>query len=164
MGHSGSGKSTLARTFGERYGCPVLHLDRVQFQENWALRDREEALAMVSAFMAQDSWVIDGNYEAFLQAQRLAQADRIVLLMFNRWTCFRRVFRRARTFRGKTRPDMADGCIERLDWAFVYWVLWGGRTPSKRRHYRRIASEHADKTVVLKNQRELDRYLEEIAC
>ena len=34
MGYSGAGKSTLARALGEQYGCPVLHLDTVQFREN----------------------------------------------------------------------------------------------------------------------------------
>ena len=37
-GYSGAGKSTLARTLGERLGCPVLHLDTVQFTPGWVER------------------------------------------------------------------------------------------------------------------------------
>lgn len=164
LGYSGSGKSTLARTLGERYGCPVLHLDQVQYTENWTERDRKEALTMVEVFMARECWVIDGNYTGFLQVRRLDEADSIVFLNFNRWACLRRVWRRARQFRGRTRPDMADGCIEKLDLEFVCWVMWKGRTRKKRRHYRNIAENYSGKTVILKNQRELDHYLEGIPC
>lgn len=41
-GYSGAGKSTLARTLGERLGCPVLHLDTVQFTPGWVERDRAQ--------------------------------------------------------------------------------------------------------------------------
>ena len=80
IGYSGSGKSTLSRQLGEVYGIPVLHLDTVQFCADWQERDREEARAMVAAFMQRDAWVIDGNYRGFFQEERLGQADRILFL------------------------------------------------------------------------------------
>ena len=164
IGYSGAGKSTLARELGRRYGCPVLHLDQVQFTAGWAERDRGEALARVEKFMELDDWIIDGNYGAFYQERRLAEADRILFLNFGRWDCLFRVLRRARRFRGRTRPDMAGGCTEKLDWAFVRWVLWEGRTSDRRRHYRRIAEAWPEKIVVLRNQRQLDRYWEGTPC
>lgn len=164
LGYSGGGKSTLAAQLGRRLSCPVLHLDRVQYTADWRERDRSEALEMVERFMAQDAWVIDGNYAGFLQERRLAEADRIVLLLLNRWSCLGRVWRRSRRFRNRTRPDMADGCIERLNPEFLWWVFWAGRTGPKRRRYRRIAAEYPEKTVVLRSQREIDRYWEEMQC
>ena len=164
IGYSGAGKSTLARELGRRDGCPVLHLDQGQFTAGWAERDRGEALAMVEKFMELDDWIIDGNYGAFYQERRLAEADRILFLNFGRWDCLFRVLRRARRFRGRTRPDMAGGCTEKLDWAFVRWVLWEGRTSDRRRHYRRIAEAWPEKIVVLRNQRQLDRYWEGTPC
>ena len=32
MGYSGAGKSTLAKKLGRLYDCPVLYLDRIQFE------------------------------------------------------------------------------------------------------------------------------------
>ena len=113
IGYSGSGKSTLARTLGACYGAPVLHLDKVQFVPGWQLRDREEAQGLVAAFMRQDSWVIDGNYAAFFQEERLAAADRIVFMDFPRLACFFRALKRYCKHRNGTRADMAEGCIEK---------------------------------------------------
>lgn len=164
IGYSGAGKSTLARRLGERYDCEVLHLDTVQFTPNWQVRDREEARAMVAAFMARDSWVIDGNYTGFYQERRLEEADRIVFLNFSRLACLVRVIKRARRFRGQTRPDMADGCIEKLDWEFLRWTVWDGRTPARRCKFRDIAERYPEKIITLRSQRELDRFWEAPLC
>ena len=53
---------------------------------------------------------------------------------------------------------MGQGCNEKLDLAFIMWVLWKGRTKETRERYQRIAKQYKDKVVVLKNQRELDRW------
>lgn len=74
IGYSGSGKSTLAKALGEKYHCPVLYLDRIQFLPGWKERSRDEGRKMVEEFMTRDSWVIDGNYKEFYQARRLEEA------------------------------------------------------------------------------------------
>ncbi|MDD5938938.1 MAG: DNA topology modulation protein [Clostridiales bacterium] len=164
IGYSGAGKSTLARELGLRFVCEVLHLDSINFISGWRERDRKEALALVSAFMARDSWIIDGNYSGFLQEQRLEEADQILFLDFSRWDCLRRVWKRYRTYRGRTREELPEGCVEKLDREFLRWVLWEGRTPRKREDYRRILERYPGKTVVLRNQRDIDRYLEVLPC
>ena len=96
MGYSGSGKSTLAARLGAELGRPVLHLDRVNFLPGWRERDREEARAMTAAFLEKEDWVVDGNYPGLCQQERLEQADRIVLLLFGRFRCLWRAWRRSR--------------------------------------------------------------------
>ena len=159
IGYSGSGKSTLARTLGACYGAPVLHLDKVQFVPGWQLRDREEAQGLVAAFMRQDSWVIDGNYAAFFQEERLAAADRIVFMDFPRLACFFRALKRYCKHRNGTRADMAEGCIEKMDAEFVWWLLFSGRTRRRRAHFAGIVERYGDKTAVLKNKRQLDAFV-----
>ncbi len=160
MGYSGSGKSTLADFLGRRRSINVLHLDTVQFAEGWQERDRDEAKALVVRFMeSHDSWVIDGNYQGFLLQERLEQADQIVLMEFGRLSCLVRVLRRIRRYYGQDRPDLAAGCPERIDLEFLRWVVWDGRAPERREVLKQVQREHADKVVVLRNQRELDAFM-----
>lgn len=159
-GYSGSGKSTLARKLGERYQIPVLHLDRVHWTQNWTERDEAEKRQIVGDFLDQnDSWVIDGNYSSLYQERRLEEADTILLLLFDRFTCLHRVLRRYHRYRGKTRPDMGEGCEEKVDAEFLRWVLWEGRRRKIRQNYARITARYPEKTVILRNQRALDAWM-----
>lgn len=158
-GYSGSGKSTLARKLGEKYGVPVLHLDRVQWLPNWTERDDAEKRQTVKAFLDEnESWIIDGNYSSLYQQRRLEEADLILLLLFPRLSCLYRVSKRKRRYRGQTRPDMGEGCQEKLDAAFLRWVLWEGRSRKIRQNYANIQKQYPEKTIVIRNQRELDTF------
>ena len=162
LGYAGSGKSTLARALGELYGVPVLHLDTVMFLPGWTERPKDEQLRIVQDFMdTHESWVIDGNYSNLLQPRRLEEADEVVFLLFGRFSSLRRVVKRYRRYSGQCRPDMAEGCPEKLDAAFIRWVLRDGRTKSKREAFERKRKACGAKSVVLKNQRQIDRWLEQ---
>lgn len=161
LGYSGAGKSTLADRLEELYGLPVLHLDCVEFMPNWAKRKLDEKQRIAADFMRDnDGWVIDGNYSKLFRAERLEQADIIVLMLFDRFSCLWRAFKRYRSFKGKTRPDMADGCCEKMDSEFIRWILHSGRTKKKKTDYKAICDKYPDKVTVLKNQRQLDEFLE----
>ena len=160
LGYSGSGKSTLARKLGEYYRVDVLHFDRVQFLPGWEVRPQEEKEKLTQDFLdSHTDWVIDGNYSKLSYERRMEEANKIILLLFNRFTCLRRVTRRYHTYRNATRPDMGVGCNEKLDWEFIIWVLWKGRTKTDRQRYRHVMAQYPDKIVVIKNQRQLDAYL-----
>lgn len=156
IGYSGSGKSTLAKEMAGHYHIPLLYLDTVQFIENWQERDRKEALGMVKAFMEQPEWVIEGNYTAFAQKERLAASDYIIFLAYPRLICLYRAFKRYFKFKGRTRESMAEGCAEKIDWEFVRWILWDQRNKGHRRHFEEIADTYKDKVFVVQNQKQLD--------
>lgn len=160
IGYSGAGKSTLARALADRCGCPALFLDTVNFESDWRERGRDEARAIVRAFLDENpAWVIDGNYGGLLQAERLAAADLIVFFDFPRLVCLSQAVFRYLRFRGKTRESAADGCIEKLNWEFLWWILHEGRTAPRRNHYRNIVETYREKTVVLKNRAAARRFL-----
>ncbi|MDF2617283.1 MAG: topology modulation protein [Sedimentibacter sp.] len=131
IGYSGSGKSTLAKKLSQRYNCPILYLDTVNFEQDWVERDREVAKSMVAAFMENESWVIDGNYIEFYQERRLEEADKIIFMDFPIFTCFFQAYRRKVKARNTTRDSMADGCIEKFDLEFARWIVRDGRTQIK---------------------------------
>ena len=162
LGYSGSGKSTLAKYLGKVYEIPVLYLDKVQFLAGWKERDRTEALGIVTEFMKQESWVIDGNYTAYLQEQRLKQADHIVFMNFSRIKCFVRAYKRYFKYHNTSRDSMAEGCKEKMDPEFIWWILYKGRTKQKRQHYNKIIKQYKDKTTVLKSQKQLSLFMKEL--
>lgn len=160
IGYSGAGKSTLARMISEKSGLPLLYLDRIQFTSGWVERDREEALALVDAFLEADSWVIDGTYPSFRMERRMEEADRILFLDFDRFTCLKQAFGRYLSCRGTVRESAADGCTEKFDWEFLRWLLWEGRTKKRATMFQNIVTRWSEKTVILKNRRQVEAFLQ----
>ena len=157
IGYSGSGKSTLARQLAEGYNIPVLHFDKVQFRPNWEIRPQASKEIMAKTFLdLHKDWVIDGNYSKLSFERRMEEADVIIMLLFNRFSCLYRVWRRYLKYKNTTRSDMADGCAEKLDAEFVKWVLRDGRKKESQQRYQRVLTQYAHKAIVVKNQRQLN--------
>ena len=105
---------------------------------------------MVEEFLDSHlAWIIDGNYTKLSYERRLEEADQIWILLFNRFTRFARVCRRYRRYRGQTRPDMAEGCTERLDRDFADWVLRRGCIQEKKRNMRDVVRRYPQKSHLL---------------
>jgi len=121
IGPSGAGKSTLARRLGELTGLPVIHLDAHYFQPGWKAMAEEEWEPLVRQLAAGERWVIDGNFSKTMDV-RLSAADTIIFLDFSRWRCLWGVLKRLALNVGRTRADMAKGCVEKLDLEFLAWV------------------------------------------
>ena len=162
IGYSGAGKSTLARQLGTYYQIPVLHLDQVNFLPGWKDRELSDSRHSIAAFMKQPSWVIDGNWKKFLQERRLKEADQILFLNFPRFYCLLQVIKRYRKYKGCTRPDMGDGCTEKLDAAFIRWILWEGRTQKHRLHYQNIIQQYPGKVKIFKRRRQVKQFLDRL--
>ncbi len=162
-GCSGAGKSTLARDLGALLGLPVRHLDQAFWLPGWVESDRERFAAIQRQWVAEDSWVIDGNYSSTYDL-RLARADAVVLLDLPRRTCLRRVLWRWARGRGRTRATIARDCPERLDGEFLRYV-WGYRRTHRPRAL--AALERAGATGVatcrLRSPGEVRRFVEEVA-
>lgn len=160
IGYSGSGKSTLARFLGKHYHIPVLHLDRIHWLPGWKERPLEKEKLLVNQFMDKyPSWVIDGNYHKLFYKHRMEEADKIIFMNFNRFSCFLRAASRYFRYRGKTRTCMGKGCTEKLDFAFAKWILYEGRTKKYVKRYQAVCRKYSKKTVIVKNQRELNRLI-----
>ncbi|MFM5923081.1 MAG: topology modulation protein [Novosphingobium sp.] len=134
IGSPGAGKSTLSHKLAQRTGLPLHHLDRMYWLPGWIERDRDEGKAELDGVLAGDRWIIDGNYGSTL-ARRLTRADTVVWLDYSTALCLSRSLRRWWLYRGKARPDMTEGCPERLDAEFLLYIArfrraWRGRNAS----------------------------------
>lgn len=121
VGSPGAGKSTLARALAARTGLPLVHLDQLHWQPGWTEPEEDEWQARVAAAAAGERWIIDGNYGSTF-APRLARADLVLWLDMPTSLCLWRVTARAVRGWGQVRPDMAAGCPEQLDPAFLLYV------------------------------------------
>ncbi len=160
IGYSGSGKSTLAGLFGKAHGLPVLHLDTAHWLPGWKERAKEERAAIVRGFLDEnENWVIDGNYSGVFYDERMEKADRIIFMNFNRFTCLYRAWKRKVQYSGKSRPDMTEGCNEKLDKEFAMWILRDSRTKRALDRYRSVKEKYPEKFIEIRNQRELNAYI-----
>ena len=160
VGYSGSGKSTLAKKLSEKYNCPLLYLDTVNFESGWKERNREEAKKIVAEFMKNDSWVIDGNYYDFYEDKRLKEADKIIFMNFPRYVCFKQAFKRYLDSKNNVRESMAEGCEEKFDFEFVKWILFDGRSKIYKERYENICSKYKDKVIVCRNRDDVKNNIE----
>lgn len=127
IGCGGAGKSTLARQLGKIWNLPVYHLDKTYWKPNWTPTLPEEWEAIQKNLVQEATWIIDSNYSGTMHL-RLQRADTVIFLDYPTLLCLYRIFKRRWIYRGKTRLDMAEGCIEKVDWQFINWVLTYRRT------------------------------------
>lgn len=160
IGSGGAGKSTFSTTLGVLLGLPVIHLDQAYWKPGWEKPSKEEWAATIDALVAQDEWIMDGNFGGTLP-QRIKRADAIILLDVSRWICLWRVARRAVKYRGRHRPDMAPGCQERFDLEFIKWI-WRYPTQSKPAKLALLSATGPDqRVVILRSNAEIKRFLDE---
>ncbi|WP_409294774.1 DNA topology modulation protein [Peribacillus sp. SCS-26] len=121
IGCGGAGKSTFARKLGDALGISVHHLDSLFWKKGWVPTEREEWKAALSDVMSENSWIMDGNYGSTMDI-RLKEADTIIFLDYSTLTCLYGAVSRRIKYHGRTRPDMGEGCPEKLDAEFLKWI------------------------------------------
>lgn len=157
IGCGGAGKSTLARQLGEKLDLPVVHLDKLFWKPNWVQVSQEEFDALHQAELAKERWIIDGNFNRTID-QRIERCDTVIYMDFSRFACLWGVVKRVLTTYGTVRPDMGEGCPERIDFEFLKWV-WNFNKNKRERYYRLLNETTHAETIVLKNRRMVKRFL-----
>lgn len=160
IGYSGSGKSTLAQKLGKRYQCEVLHLDCVHWLPGWKERGNAEQNEIVSEFLdTHKGWVIDGNYKSTCFERRMEEATQIIYLKFPIYICLYRAFKRYFAYRGRSRTSMTEGCDEKIDLEFLWWIIHQGRNKKQRERYQNIYKRYPQKMAILKNPKSVEKFL-----
>ena len=160
IGCGGAGKSTLARQLGEKLDIPVVHLDKLFWKPGWAQVTQEEFDILHTQELAKEKWIMDGNFNRTMP-ERIVRCDTVIYLDFSRFACLLGVLKRVLTTYGTVRPDMGEGCPERIDFEFLKWV-WNYNKDKRERNYRLLnEAEHAE-TIVLKNRRAVRKFLAQL--
>lgn len=161
IGSGGAGKSTFAPRLGERLGLPVIHLDKAFWHLGWVETPKDEWKQKVVELCGGDSWVMDGNYSGTLEV-RLEACDTVIFLDLPRVLCTWRVLKRVVMYRNTSRPDMAEGCRERIDLKFLYWV-WSYPDRRRPKILARLDELAVSKKIYrLSSSVEVERFLAEV--
>ncbi|HMJ24219.1 MAG TPA: DNA topology modulation protein [Pyrinomonadaceae bacterium] len=158
IGPGGAGKSTLATELGDLLNIEVVHLDQLFWQPGWVERPKADWLKTVEELLRRDAWIMDGNYSGTLDL-RFKSCDTVVFMDFPLALCLWRVLKRLLIYRNRSRPDMAEGCRERLTLEFILWI-WNYSSRTRPKVVRMIESQPRDKKIVwLRFPSEAERFL-----
>ncbi len=158
IGSGGAGKSTLARKLGDALGIEVIHLDKLHWLPNWTQPSKDDWRKTVEQLLEKDEWVIDGNFNSTMEL-RMAASDTVIYLDFPRMICIYRALKRVLKYYNKTRPDMGEGCKEKLDFEFLHWV-WTFSKKVKPKIEERLKKLGDDKAIIrLQSPRAVEDFL-----
>jgi len=134
VGTSSSGKSTLGRKLGERLGLPVYDLDDFYWLPGWEVKSPNQFMVEVEALVAEDSWIIIGNYGT-AKLKVWGRADTLVWLDYPLHVCLWRGLKRV-LHRGIIKQKICNGNTESL-WRSFFTkesiLLWIVKTYKRRR-------------------------------
>jgi adenylate kinase family enzyme len=158
IGPGGAGKSTFANRLGESLNIEVIHLDKFYWRPGWIDTPKPEWAETVSKLLRRDAWIMDGNYSGTLDI-RFKECDTVIFLDMPRTLCLWRVLKRALMYRNKSRPDMTEGCHEKLSLDFMLWI-WNYRRRTRPKVLRMLESNADGKRIIrLRSKSDVDGFL-----
>ena len=161
VGSGGAGKSTLSEKLSGILNITVYHLDTYFWKPGWQMSDTTSWNEINDKLVNNENWIIDGNFKSTM-ANRLEAADIIIFLDIGRLTCLFNAWKRYFKYRKKRRPDLAEGCYEKIDFDYYKWI-WGYRKRS--RHYTLECIENYGKdknVIILKTKKEIGIFIEKL--
>lgn len=117
IGCPGAGKSTFARKLAAKTGLPLHYLDMIWHKPDRTTVSREEFDTRLEEILANDEWIIDGNYQRTM-LRRLDECDTVFFFDIPLDICLSGAIERL----GQVREDM-PWQDEELDEDFRQWIL-----------------------------------------
>ncbi|MCM1043017.1 MAG: AAA family ATPase [Corallococcus sp.] len=161
IGSPGSGKTTFSEKLSKVLGKRVTHLDKLLWESNWVMMPFEKRKEIHDMLIGGEEWLIDGMWRSHL-ADRLERATTVIFLDYPTSVCMRRAARRHFKNRGKQRPDIAEGCLERSDRDFTEYIRNFRRDVRPFVLDRILRLPKSVTVVTFANPREAKKYLESV--
>lgn len=160
VGCSGGGKSTLAQRIARRFALTYISNDRdVLWLPGWVQRKGIEQRRIIEELIRQERWIMDGTSTSTFDI-RVPRSDIVIWVRMPRSVNIRGILGRWMRYAGRTRPEMAPGCPERMDWEFFRFV-WTWEKELAPAVLAGLAQHAGDKPVlVLKSRRQMRELLD----
>ena len=164
MGSSGSGKSTFSKRLSEITGIPMVSVDALFWKPGWIESDKAEFHERLTAAARQPRWIMDGNFTSHLVELRRDACDTLIWFDLPRSTCMLGILMRIAKSYGRVRPEMAEGCPEKIDFEFFHYV-WTFRQRIRPKLVAYFEGLRPDQTFVTFTDRaQAERYLNDLAA
>ena len=159
IGPSNSGKSTLADRLGSKIGAKVCHLDQIAHKPNtnWERRPDSDFVADHDAFIAQEKWVVEGNYSVCMP-QRFAKSTSVIwldppLLGFL-WRYINRALKN-----NPAREGNLEGATQEFSWQLIKFTFFN--YPKNRSKYSNLLLGYPKPMLRVTSMKELNRKYQE---
>jgi len=163
MGSSGSGKSTFSKRLSAITGIPMVSVDALYWKPGWVESGKDEFHERLSAAARQPRWIMDGNFTSHLVELRRDACDTLIWFDLPRVTCVVGILTRVAKSYGQVRPEMAEGCPEKIDLEFFRYV-WTFRERIRPKLLAYFEGLRPDQTFITFTSRaQADRYLSDLA-
>jgi len=139
---------------------PVVHLDKVFWRPGWQSISKAEFDDLLAIELEKPQWIMDGNFNRTIP-WRLEKCDTVIYLDFPRILCLWGVISRIVKTYGKVRPDMGEGCPERIDLDFLKWV-WNFNKENRASMHDAVNRASLAKVYIFKNRRQVKRFLKSL--
>ena len=161
IGSGGAGKSTLALKIAPILKLPLIHLDTEFWSPGWVEPDKVWWRKRVKEIADGEKWIIDGNYGGTMDI-RLERADTIIFMDYPTWLRLLRVIWRYWKNRNKSRPDMREGCPEKLDWQFMLYIANYNKSRKPVILEKLAKLQENQKIIILKNDKETRSFVQSL--
>ena len=163
MGSSGSGKSTFARRLSAITGIPTISIDALFWRPGCVEPDRTAFRERLAGAARQPRWIMDGNYTSHLVELRRDACDTVIWFDLPRSACMRGILVPTATSFGRVRPEMSEGCPEKIDFKFFHYV-WTFREKQRPRLLEYFRGLRPDQSLICFTDRaQADDYLGELS-
>lgn len=160
IGCPGAGKTTFSNELGKRLKLPVVHLDVLNWRDNWTPVSRETFDELLLKEVSGERWIIDGNYGRTIPL-RLKYADVVVYMDYSQITCILGALKRVVRNYGKSREDMGSNCPERFDLDFIKYI-WTFNEANREKYYEVLSKEANIEVFVVRNRREATQLMDKL--
>ena len=158
IGNNGSGKSHFSKRLSEITNLPLVHLDLLYWQDEWAHKNREEWAKIQNNLVANDEWILDGMHISTLDI-RFAKAEVIYFLDIDTSVCLESAKKRQL----EQRDDIPSN-LDRSQGDFEAFLE--GITEFETKRKPKILELHRkypnNDFVIFKTREEIDEYLRSI--
>ncbi|WP_097014570.1 AAA family ATPase [Anaerocolumna aminovalerica] len=160
IGGNGCGKTTLAQKLALKLELQLIHLDVLYWRDNWKNASKDEFDELLMKELSKPKWIIDGNMNRSIPL-RLKYCDTVIYMDFSRTMCVYGAIKRVVKNYGKSRFDMGGYCPEKFNKQKIEFIkaIWNHDKTNRKRFYDMLNNESAVNKIVLKNRRQVNKFL-----